>query len=130
MSKSENAKRLDNIFQGITNNMKNHRRPNDSTFKYLNFSEETTEMLFKRRYSVASSFEKEKKINKETLPQVLFLRILRNFSKHLFNRTLLDDCFKLLLWSLFKVFAGVLDEFLKIFDARLFVKLVLGDGMG
>ena len=97
MSNSENAKRLDNIFQGITNNMKNDRRPNDSTFKYLNFSEETTEMLFKRRYSVASSFEKEKKINKETLPQVLFLRILRNFSKHFFNRTLLDDCFKLLL---------------------------------
>ena len=79
---------------------------------------------------MASSFEKEKKINKETLAQVLFLRILRNFSKNLFNRTLLDDCFKILLRSLFKVFAGVLDEFLKIFDARLFVKLVLGDGMG
>ena len=123
---SETAKRLDNIFQDITNSMKNHRRPHDSTFKNLAIQKKLRRCCLKVDTLRPASLKKKKKLNKETPAQVFFLRILKNFSNHLFNRTLLGDCFKLLLWSLFKLFAGVLDEFLRIFDPRLFVKLVLG----
>ena len=106
--------------------MKNHRRPRDSAFNDLAIQKKLRRCCLKVDTLRPASLKKKKKLNKETPAQVFFLRILQNFSNHLFNRKLLGDCFKRLLWNLFKVFAGFLDEFLRIIDSRLFVKLVLG----
>ena len=65
MSNSENAKRLDNIFQGITNSMKNHRRPNDSTFKDLTFQKKLRRCCLKEDILWSPALKKKKKLIKK-----------------------------------------------------------------
>ena len=65
MSNSENAKRLDNIFQGITNSMKNHRRPNDSTLKDLTFQKKLQSCCLKEDSLWPPALKKKKKLIKK-----------------------------------------------------------------